>query len=88
MLFDIIAFFLVASLLLNFFGQVAFYCPCLVIHLKRVKDNRNCLFFCYKYKTTNELIQNKDNEPILQSKINQPENSILKKENLRTIFTN
>lgn len=36
------------SLIINFFGQTTFFCPCLIIYLRRVKQNRNCLTFCYK----------------------------------------
>jgi hypothetical protein len=36
-------------MIFNFFGLITFYCPCLVLHLKRIKTNRNCLLFCYKH---------------------------------------
>ena len=31
------------SYVFNFIGLVAFFCPCLVLHMHRVKANRNCL---------------------------------------------
>lgn len=36
-------------MIINFFGQTTFFCPCLIIYLRRVKQNRNCLLFCYKH---------------------------------------
>ncbi|RMZ98318.1 patched domain-containing [Brachionus plicatilis] len=45
----------VLSLIINFFGQTTFFCPCLVLYLRRVKQNRNCLLFCYKYDETENV---------------------------------
>ena len=45
----IYAFFLAIAIIFNFFGLVTFYCPCLVLHLKRIRTNGNCLLICYKH---------------------------------------
>ena len=37
----------------NFIGLVAFFCPSLVLHLRRVKSNRNCLLPLFKHQSTN-----------------------------------
>jgi hypothetical protein len=34
---------------INFLGHVCFFCPCLVLHLKRVNENRNCFTICYRH---------------------------------------
>ncbi len=36
--------------MLDFIGQLTFYFPCLYLHLHRISQQRNCIFFCYKHK--------------------------------------
>lgn len=37
---------IVASLGFNFLGQLCFYCPCLIVHARKVAQNKNSLFCC------------------------------------------
>lgn len=51
--------------MLNFIGLIGFFCPCLVIHLRRVKANRNCLLPLYRhYKNKTVKSDRSDDEPV------------------------
>ena len=38
-------------MIINFFGLILFYCPCLILHLTRIKENRSCLFTCFSFES-------------------------------------
>ena len=38
---------------MNFFGQLTFFCPLLVLHLARVNQNLNCIAFCWRHPDPN-----------------------------------
>jgi len=79
-------------LAINFFGQLTFYFPCLVIHLRRVNSGRDCITFHFKTESnnsessekfknhnhkTNDLIIDTDKEISIQNSSNKEKNQQL-----------
>lgn len=46
----IYSIFLIICLSFNLIGQLFFFTPCLILHMKRVNQNRNCIFVCLKHE--------------------------------------